>query len=390
MDRYCLTKKQARLFMLLKHGLIGDYKFKGKSGILGFVNQAGCIQFDPIDVCGKNPELVLLSRIKGFEKQMLYDLLYSERSLIDYFDKNLSIFLVDDWPYFARKRKSHQLYERSNSEIEKVSDEIKQKISRCGALCSADLDMQEKVSWYWSDTKLSRAALEHMYFSGELAVHHKKGTLKYYDLMENCISKDILSRTEPYPDDFEHQKWRILRRIGSVGLLWNRASDAWLGIENLKSKERIEIFSQLLAENKIIEVQVKDMSDMLYCSAEDFQLIEYVLKNPGLKKRCEFIAPLDNILWDRKLVRALFDFEYKWEIYTPPAERKYGHYVLPVLYGDSFIGRIESAYDKKKKELHIKNIWYEAGISKTNEIEAAINGAVEKLLQFNKNELSCF
>ncbi|WP_245947993.1 hypothetical protein [Paenibacillus sambharensis] len=78
-----LTKRQARQFLLLKHGLLGEYKFSGKQGVLDFVRQASCIQFDPIDVCGKNAEVVLQSRIKGFTKGMLAELLYEDRSLVD-------------------------------------------------------------------------------------------------------------------------------------------------------------------------------------------------------------------------------------------------------------------------------------------------------------------
>ncbi len=108
MKSYTLTKQQARTFLLLKHGLIGAYRFKGKDGIIDFIKQAGCIQYDPIDVCGRSPELVLLSRIKGYKKQMLYDLLYKERKLIDYFDKNLAIFLTEDWNYFYSERQRHR------------------------------------------------------------------------------------------------------------------------------------------------------------------------------------------------------------------------------------------------------------------------------------------
>ena len=84
MDQIYLSKGEVRKFILYKQGLLGDYRFIGKSGVLDFIRQAGCIQFDPIDVCGKNAEIVLQSRISGFTKQMLFELLYTDRKLLDY------------------------------------------------------------------------------------------------------------------------------------------------------------------------------------------------------------------------------------------------------------------------------------------------------------------
>ena len=68
----------------------------------------------------------------------------------------------------------------------------------------------------------------------------------------------------------------------------------------------------------------------------------------------EFLAPLDNLIWDRELIKELFDFDYKWEIYTPVKDRKFGYYVLPVLYGEDFAGRIETARNKKNNRFIIK------------------------------------
>lgn len=99
-----LTRLQARRFMLLKHGLLGEYRFAGKQGTLDFVRQAGCIQFDPVDACGQNAQLTLQSRVKGFTKQTLFELLYKDRQLMDYPDKNISIIPIEDWPYFERYR----------------------------------------------------------------------------------------------------------------------------------------------------------------------------------------------------------------------------------------------------------------------------------------------
>ena len=272
MDQIYLSKGEVRKFILYKQGLLGDYRFIGKSGVLDFIRQAGCIQFDPIDVCGKNAEIVLQSRISGFTKQMLFELLYTDRKLLDYFDKNLSIIPIENWKYFGRQRESHRNWERSYNEIQQVHDQIIAAISENGPLCSSDLNFSQKVDWYWSKTKLSRAALEHMYFSGELAIHHKEGNIKYYDLIEKCIPEDILNEADPYPCDFKHKKWRVLQRIGSVGLLWNRASDAWLGISGLKANERNNIFTELLSESCIVPIKAENVNDSLYCLTDEGEI----------------------------------------------------------------------------------------------------------------------
>jgi uncharacterized protein YcaQ len=378
-----LTKDQARRFILLKHGLLGDYQFAGKEGVVAFIRQAGCIQFDPIDVCGKNAELVLYSRVKGFTKELLYSLLYAERTLLDYFDKNLAIIATADWPYFRRYREAYKAGGRSHAAVNAVCAEIKAIIRQKGPVSSGDLGFNEKVDWYWSATKLSRAALESMYFRGELVVSHKKGTIKYYDLAENCLSLQLLKTPEPYPDEFDHQKWRVLRRIGGVGLLWNKPSDAWLNIWGLKAAQRNEIFRQLLDERKLLELTVVGIKDKLYCLATDRGLLDTVLQENKFKARCEILAPLDNMLWDRRLIKALFDFDYKWEIYTPVVKRRYGYYVLPLLYGDRLIGRVEPVCDRKTASLIVKGIWYEEGVKPTKQLKTAVYQRLQKLAAFN-------
>nr|WP_238600749.1 crosslink repair DNA glycosylase YcaQ family protein [Metasolibacillus meyeri] len=165
--------------------------------------------------------------------------------------------------------------------------------------------------------------------------------------------------------------------------MWNRASDAWLNIWGLKAAQRNEIFQQLLHEARILAVSVHETKDLLYCLAEDLPLIEAVQQNPVPTQRCELIAPLDNLLWDRKLINALFDFNYTWEIYTPASKRKFGYYVLPVLYGESFIGRAEIIAERKTKTLIVKNIWYENGIKLTPPLRKALEDCIQRFAVFN-------
>ena len=76
-----------------------------------------------------------------------------------------------------------------------------------------------------------------------------------------------------------------------------------------------------------------------------------------------FIAPLDPLLWDRRVLRDVWEFEYVWEVYVPEAKRRWGYYVMPILYRDRLVGRIEPRVDRVTRTLRILGIWWEAGFS---------------------------
>lgn len=393
-----LSKEQARRFLLLKHGLLGEYRFIGKQGAYDFVRQAGCIQFDPVDVCGKNAELVLQSRVKGFTKEMLAQLLYEDRLLVDYPDKNLSIIPTEDWPYFARYRKAAREGGEQFAELPGLIGQTRAYIREHGPVSSDELPIDGQIYWHsaihWSGnwggkSNAARSVLEQLYSVGELVIHHKKGSRKYYDLAERYLPAELLEAPDPLPDEFEHKKWRILRRIGAVGLLWNRPSDAWLNIWGLNAAERTRAFAELEAEGKICPAEVEGIRTPLYYRSEDRELMDALMQEAdGLegaprKPRCELIAPLDCMMWDRKLIRALFDFDYTWEIYTPAAKRRYGFYVLPLLYGERFAGRLEAVADAGTETLVVKHIWYEDGVRRTKKLERAVEGCVKRFAKFN-------
>lgn len=137
-----LTNRQARQFLLLKQGLLGEHIFIGKQGAYDFVRQAGRIQFDPVDACGKNAELTPQSRVRGFTKKTLYELLYEDRLLVDYPDKNLSIFPTEDWPYFERYRRAARESGGKFPELAGLEEQTKRYISENGAVSSDDLPMR--------------------------------------------------------------------------------------------------------------------------------------------------------------------------------------------------------------------------------------------------------
>lgn len=356
-----LTKKQAARFLLYRHGLLGKHIYEGKAGALAFLQNIGLVQYDPVDACGKNAELVLHSRIKGFKKSDLDELLYVDRVLIDHWDKCMCIVPVELWPYLSRFRISASSGYYSRPEVMAGYEEVLSSIRDKGPLCSLDVNIPKSVVWPWGETALSRAAMESLYYRGELIVHHKKGTRKYYDLPERHLDAALLRAPDPHQALSEFHMWQVKRRIGAVGLLWNKPSDAFLGIHDFNGAFRNEAFASLEKAGQVFPVEVEGISGTLYVRNEDKQALEFACGETQFEDRLELIAPLDSLLWDRRLIEAIFGFDYRWEIYTPEAKRKYGYYVLPILYGDAFIGRVEAVNDRKGKRLLVKNIWMEPG-----------------------------
>ena len=386
-----ISREQARQFILSKQGLLGNHRFTGKDGAYRYICQAGCIQYDPVDVCGKNAELTLQSRVKGFTREMLSDLLYRDRLLVDYADKELSIFPARDWPWFSAYRERSRALGKTFRGLEELEEEALAYIRKNGPVSSDTLPIQGEIFWHssmhWSGnwhkkSPAARSVLEQLYTDGTLVIHHKKGSRKFYDLAENHLDPDLLRAENPCSEE-ELLRWRVLRRIGAAGLLWNRNSAAFLGIP-LNADIRRKVFSELEENGKTCSVLVDGITAPFCYRAEDDPLMQAVLNEEADRKpRLEFIAPLDPMLWDKDMIAALWGFRYSWEIYTPVVKRKYGYYTLPVLWGERFAGRIETVADRKNKTLIVRHFWPEADIRQTKKLHAAIAQAVKRLARFN-------
>ena len=387
-----ITRQQARQFILSKQGLIGHHRFIGKDGAYAYVCQAGCIQFDPVDVCGKNAELTLQSRVKNFKKTMLYDLLYKDRKLVDYADKELSIWPARDWPYFSSYRERSKKLGRTFKGLRKLEKKALEYIEANGPVSSDSLPIEGEIFWHssmhWSGnwdkkSQAARSVLEQLYTDGELIIHHKKGSRKYYDIAEKHLPKEILEADNPCKNEDEFLCWRVLRRIGAIGLLWDKNSTAFLGLD-INAAKRKKALETLAEEGKISPVVVEGIKQPFYYRTDDSELMRDVLEGTAdLKPRMSFIAPLDPLMWDKSLVLALWGYQYSWEIYTPATKRRYGYYTLPILFGDRFVGRIEAVPDRKTGVLVVRNVWWEDGIRRTKKLYSTLEQTLKKFAKFN-------
>lgn len=368
--------------MVAYQHLCDDAMLQSPGEIVDYVRKVGCIQYDPLNVVGRNPDLVLQARCGTYRKGDLDAYLYSDRALFDVWDKNMSISAVSDWPCFAPFRQ--RFLDWCNGH-QAVIDDITGYLRAHDYACSSDFELNEKVDWHYGPQRLAKAALEAMCYAGLAIVHHKKGARRYYGLAGRYIPEKDLHASPPFQTEEEYYKWFVLRRINAVGLLWNKPGDAWLGIRGFKSDQRNRAFHTLLEEGSLAEIHVAGIKPPLYIASTNLELLQDSSRKSIDGSYARILAPLDNLLWDRKLVAELFGFEYKWEVYTPVSERKYGYYVLPVLCGHRMVARLEMETDRNNRTLIVKRIWMQDDAD-VGAYASQIHAGIDRFRVYNRCE----
>lgn len=383
-----ISKEELRRFLVVYQGLYTNNTFIGEEGIKKFIERVGCIQYDPLNIVGRNADLVIQSRIEDYDPVMLEDLLYNKRELIDGWDKMMAIYSVKDWPYFKRVRDERKkevenvLKNRNSLDAINYVEPVKEFIQKNGSTIPSEIDLGSVEKGRWGHGKLSSATMDYMWNSGELGVKEKKNTQKKYDLIERLLPSEILYESEPFQNDEEFYKWYVKRRIGSIGAYWDRSGEGWLGnyISNKTLRQRV--LNGLVDEGELVLIRVENLKETFYLRKEDISILNY--STSINRSNVKFLAPLDNLIWDRKLTRDIFDFDYTWEVYKPIDKRKYGYYVLPVLYGDRIVARFEPELHRGNKPLVIKNWWWEDNFEVTNDCIDSVKEALDKFCKYLK------
>jgi hypothetical protein len=386
--RVVLEPTHARRFLLAHQRLLPPRRLEGTDGVVDLFRHLGCIQFDPIDIVGRNPDLVLQSRIADYRPSLLEELMYGERRLYVGWDKMAAIIQSEDWPSFARDRalrtKQHGQPETPEMKLAPfVLDEIRKR----GPLSSRDIEHDATVDWWWGRKKrLVGASLEILSAMGILLVHHRVRSIRYFDLVERVLPPKILEAPDPHPADEDYQDWHVVRRIGSLGLApASGAPEYWWAIMGVKgTAARADVLSRLSARGDVVPVAVDGVPKRLFfVRASDLPTLEAAGEpSTAPAAAATFIAPLDNVTWDRELLRQVFNFDYCWEIYKPKEKRAYGYYVLPVLYGDRFIARVEPIFDKKAHVLTLAGWWWEKGIRPNAAMRDALRTCVTEFAAY--------
>lgn len=294
------------------------------------------IQFDPIAPVGCNHDLVLQARLPGYKIGDWEKLAYEDRHVYDGWDKQASLVPFEGWPlrrlfydihpqWFADK-----IFDKQSHAVEAILREIEAR----GPLMPKDFDFQDRrEDWQgsWFGPSVTKQVLRALWHSGKIMTSGRKSGQHIYDLTERVVPKHLLET--PKLSQAEAQRELVLERHRAMGLVRPGASGEVWSYEALSYVKK-EMIASLAAAGEIVPVDVDGMK------AHAMPSLLNLLDQPA-EPRVVFIAPLDPFMWDRKMIAQLFGFEYIWEIYTPEAKRKWGYYVLPILFGDALVARIE-------------------------------------------------
>jgi uncharacterized protein YcaQ len=307
---------------------------------------------------------------------MLNQLMHVDHEALVLWDKMAAIVLREDWPAFARRRammvKQHGGPEKAEMQVAPyVLDEIRKR----GPLSSRDIEHDASVDWWWGRKKrLVGASLEVLSAMGIVLTHHRVRSERVFDLAERILPPEVLNAPDPNLRDEDYEDWHVLRRIGSMGLApATGAPEYWWGIMGVKgTAARAAVLSRLAERGEAIPVQVGGVAKrVFFIRAVDTPTLEAAGEGRATEAAA-FIAPLDNVTWDRELLQQVFGFDYCWEVYKPKEKREYGYYVLPVLYGDRFVARAEPVFDKRTKVLRIVGWWWEDGVRPDTAMKEAL------------------
>jgi hypothetical protein len=378
-----LTAEQARRFLVRRHFLAPPRALPPRAeSVLRVVRELGSVQFDPLEVTGaRNDDLVLAARIRNYRRGWMERWLYgppAERQLFEAYNKSLNILPVEelpvhrvDWEHWAARE---GVYYRLLKKQADVATAILDRLGREGPLPGSAFVERgaDRLHWGWGKITVPRALLYGLFRTGQIGIARREGNLRVYDRMEKLFPPELLETRLPEEEVRRHQ---LLSRFRGVGLLGLRAgAEIWSG--TVPAKERARLTEEMVTDGALRRVRVEGVRDERYMLASDAPFLRGgSFRNPGVA----LLAPLDPLVWDRELLRQLFDFDYVWEVYTPVKSRKHGYYVLPLLWGDRLVGRIEPRIDRKAGVLRVPSPRLEHRMRRTERLdfEAALDRAVE-------------
>jgi uncharacterized protein YcaQ len=360
-----VTAEDARRFLVARHALSPARSLQGREdGVLEVFRRWGSVQFDPIAVAGRSHDLVLHARVADYDPAWCDDL-YERREIFEAINKGLSLVSTAEYPWFRGTLSLRA--PRLLAENAEVAERVLERIRADGPMSSRDFENErgETLDWFGVRTNVVRAVLEAYNVTGVLGLARREGTRRYYDVIERLLPAKVLAREIPVAEQMRH---KLLSRYRTHGLLGvGGGGDIFGGIGPAKPDPlfpgypgRTALREELIASGELVPVDVENVRGKRFVVKADVDLLESA---PEAPPSVAFLSPFDPLVWDRPLLGSLFEFDYVWELFHPPEKRRWGWYVLPLLFGDRLVGRIEPRIDRESATVQMLAVWWEDGFA---------------------------
>ncbi|MBI5769340.1 MAG: YcaQ family DNA glycosylase [Verrucomicrobia bacterium] len=305
----------------------------------------GFIQIDPINVCGRMHDLILRNRVRDYRAGALHEFLHSSaRPGFEHYLPGRGIlvaFPLTAWPFLTGRMQRREFTRNLHSgrftpREAKLADHILATIAARGPLTSDDFEHDGRARSAWgTQGTLTKCVLEKLFAHGRLLITSRRNFRRVYDLAERVLPPAVLAapaRPEP-----EVRRWLVAAKLRQ---------------RRLVPLTRAEL--HLVGDD--VQAVTIDGTDCptLYCLREDAGHLEGTA-SPAAAPAGEvrLVAPLDPLIYDRRVTRGVWDFNYTWEVYTPAAQRLRGYYALPVLAGTELAGHIDPKADRGRSRLTV-------------------------------------
>ena len=380
-----VTAEAARRFLAARHLLAPARSLKGgPDAVLEVFRRLGSIQFDPLAVAGRNHDLVLHARVSSYDPAWC-DVLYERREIFEAYNKGLSLVPAEEFPWF--RGTLSQNAPRVLAENPEVAEKVLERIRAEGTLSALDFERERgrTIDWFGAPMNTVRAVLEAYAVTGVLGLARRDGNRRYYDLLERLLPAHLLRRSIPLREQLRH---KLLSRYRAHGLLGVGGADIFGGLGFAKpDRERPEypgrtaLREELVADRELVPVEIEEVRGKRFVLKEEVGLLQ---SPPEPPPSVAFLPPFDPLVWDRGLLGSLFEFDYVWELFFPPAKRRWGWYVLPMIFRDRFVGRIEPRIDRAGGQVQVLGLWWEDGFAprRTDGFVDAMRTALRAYLGF--------
>jgi hypothetical protein len=383
-----LSLETARTLAVIKQGLDRRPPAADKQTLFNTIRRIGLLQLDTVNVIARSHYLAMLSRVGLYDRAELDALLYPDRKLFEQWAHAACLIPIEDYAYFAplilaRRGQPHRWYgnmEVLGEEPQAILDGVLAEIKERGALASKDFHDPRDGRGSWWDWKPAKHALNVLYDRGYLMVDRRVNFQIYYDLAERVLPA---SAEPPVKTVADFPAWAVWRSVGYLGVATARQVSDYYRLSMAETHTGLEAVQN---QGKVVAVAVAGWPDTAYVLPEDIALIEEIAQGQHQPELTTFLSPFDNLTWNRDRLADLFSFDYRIELYTPTAKRKYGYYVLPILHNGLFVGRLDPKADRKNKTFVVHAIYLEPGVKMTDELVSGMAHALHEFMLFHRCE----